>query len=129
MRLTRLTTALALAASAGTTSIALAPTASAEVGRLTFSTTTLSTGSTTSVTLTCEPTGGTHPDAEAACQDLITVNGDISQLPSIGGCAGVSIPVIDSAWGFWSGRFVHYRRQFDNAGCGIVATGGHVFHF
>ncbi|MEU5877720.1 SSI family serine proteinase inhibitor [Spirillospora sp. NPDC047279] len=83
-----------------------------------------------SVTLTCQPTGGTHPDAEAACADLIKANGVIERIPPGGGyCQPVERRVVASATGLWNGRLVSYERSFTNDCYARIATGGHVFHF
>lgn len=138
MRARRLTVAFALTASVGAASVVTAPAASAQIGRLVLTVAPQAGGILTpgdggtakSVTLTCEPTGGTHPDADAACTDLIAADGDIARIPQApAGCAGVWLPVIDSADGFWNGRHIHYSQEFSNAGCGKVQTGGHVFNF
>jgi hypothetical protein len=50
-------------------------------------------------TLTCVPTGGTHPDAQAACDDLIHANGDIANIPPARGvaCPTFVLPVTAGA--------------------------------
>jgi hypothetical protein len=71
------------------------------------------------VTLTCNPTtGGTHPDAEAACADLerahgqpaLTLNDDSDRA-----CPMIYAPVTLTADGVWEGRRVSYERTFPNS--------------
>jgi hypothetical protein len=82
------------------------------------------------VTLTCDPVGGTHPDAKAACADLALADGEIAKIPpAAGGCTGLYDPVTAQASGTWNGRPVSYRQVFTNDGCANMATGGNVFAF
>lgn len=129
MRL-RLITAIALAAGSIAASVAIAPNASAALDSLTLTLTDQYNGAKT-VTLDCEPTGGTHPDADAACSDLIAANGQISQIPPEWGgvCPTYYDPTTASASGYWRGRSVSYQNDFENPCSANVATGGHVFHF
>lgn len=133
MRSVRLMTAMALAAGSITASVAVAPSApAASVARdsLTLSLSSQRIGTRT-VTLTCEPTGGTHPAAAAACADLIAANGDISRIPPFrgGGCGGDYDPADASAVGYWRGLPVAYANRFSNPCVAMVVTGGNVFHF
>ena len=82
-------------------------------------------------TLTCVPTGGTHPDAQAACTDLINANGNINNIPPAQGvfCPAIVLPVTATAAGTWNGFRVSYGRTFVNSCYASVLTGGHVFHF
>ncbi|MES9537856.1 MULTISPECIES: SSI family serine proteinase inhibitor [unclassified Actinomadura] len=84
-----------------------------------------------SVTLECEPTGGTHPDAEAACADLIKAGGDFRKIPRVPGatCPQYYDPVTASVVGRWRGMFISTSARYINAACANVETGGHVFHF
>lgn len=146
MQTSRLTTIVAAAASAVSapvaaavaapwaSAVAAAPAASvphaAPLGAFILRIEPLTTGATKTVTLTCEPTGGTHPDGDATCGDLIAADGDISRIPQAPAfCPFIFKPVIASAHGIWRGRPVGYRKRFGNAECANVATGGHVFHF
>jgi Subtilisin inhibitor-like len=130
MRLSALIRTIA-AAAALTAAIALAaPPAFAQTGRMILRITALTTGASRTVSLTCEPTGGTHPDAAAACQALIAADGDISRIPRFPAlCINVHDPVVASAFGIWNGHIVGYYRRFENAGCANISTGLHVFDF
>lgn len=79
-----------------------------------------------------EPAGGTHPDARAACLDLIKVGADIAAIPSEQppvGCPGIRFPVVASATGTWAGHTETYRMEFSNGCQAKATTGGRVFHF
>lgn len=129
MRVARMLSVLTATASLGTATVFAAP-AYAQTGSLTLVITPLTGGAARSVTLTCEPVGGTHPDAGAACAALTAANGDISRVPrEYAYCTFIYRPVIASASGTWNGRPVSYSRQFSNDGCANATTGGHVFHF
>jgi hypothetical protein len=111
--------------------VAAAQPASAAVGSLTLSITPDKTGIPKTVTLTCQPTGGTHPDGEAACTDLAKVSGQISWIPRLPGyyCLSLYDPVTASANGVWNGRPISYSQKFTNSCEANISTGGHVFHF
>lgn len=125
--------AVAALAVVGTVALATPADAStALASRLTLSITPESStgGPGRTVTLTCEPTGGTHPDAAAACADLIKANGDIKRIPPAkGNCLPVEIRVIAKASGIWQGRQIAYSQSFTNDCYANKGTGGHVFHF
>lgn len=109
-----------------------APAASADepVGSYTLDIKSLINFQITEVTLTCEPTGGNHPDADAACADLAAANGDISAIPSLPGSCGWNSPVAINAFGTWAGQSEAYGGgRFDNLCDANLATGGHVFNF
>ncbi|MGP4020422.1 SSI family serine proteinase inhibitor [Saccharopolyspora sp. 5N708] len=79
--------------------------------------------------LTCEPAGGSHPHASAACQTLDAVNGDFNLLS--GGhsmCPLVYKPVKLTAKGNWHGRPVTFEKTFSND-CVAEAATGKVFAF
>lgn len=102
------------------------------VGELTLTLTYAGTGTVVSqVTLTCEPTGGTHPHAQAACDDLIPVNGQIANIPPESGvaCPTYFLPVYATATGRWAGAADFYHKEFYNVCAATVETGGHVFDF
>jgi hypothetical protein len=123
-------TALMLAAGSVTASATIASADSVGSSSLTLSIFHQTTGVSESVTLTCEPTGGDHPDAAEACDDLIAAGGEISNIPPTNSnCLAVHIPVTARAFGFWQGRFISYSEDFTNEGCARVGTGGHVFNF
>ncbi len=72
-------------------------------------------------TLTCDPPGGTHPDAEAACGALERVRRDpFAPVPAGMLCTQVyGGPQTATITGTWQGRSVHasYRRT---DGCEIA---------
>ncbi|MGD9485925.1 subtilase-type protease inhibitor [Streptomyces sp. TRM70308] len=83
------------------------------------------------VTLSCAPgTGGTHPNAAAACQELIAADGDFENLPGSGErlCPLHYDPVVVTAEGVWNGKRVSYERTFGNA-CAKGSEGRAVFAF
>ncbi|MBO2463324.1 SSI family serine proteinase inhibitor [Actinomadura violacea] len=106
------------------------PANAAITSHLTVSMVAVSDGYTESVTLDCEPTGGTHPDAEAACKDLINANGDFRRIPpEFAACPTYYLPVTASVKGTWHGVPVSTSARYTNGACAKVETGGHVFNF
>lgn len=86
---------------------------------------------TTTVVLTCDPDGGTHPRARDACDSLRAVDGDITRLvPSTGSiCLAVYDPHVTTATGVWQGRRrFHIQRTFVNR-CQMIVSGGAVYDF
>lgn len=82
-----------------------------------------------SVTLTCAPAGGTHPDPKNACELLAKVDGDFTKLSlSPGPCPRVYRPVIAVEQGVWQGRRVAYKKTYGND-CELLAATGAVFKF
>ncbi|MFI0406957.1 SSI family serine proteinase inhibitor [Actinomadura sp. 3N508] len=81
-------------------------------------------------TLTCDPVGGTHKNAAAACAELALADGDISKVPpQRGGCLQVWIPVDAAATGYWKGAPVKpFSKTITNDGCARIYY-GHVFDF
>ncbi|WP_119727513.1 SSI family serine proteinase inhibitor [Thermomonospora amylolytica] len=127
MRGLRSATVLATAAAL---SVTAAPAALADSGRLTLGIRWHNTGATETVTLSCDPVGGTHPDAADACADLAAANGDITRIPPANAvCVAVYEPVTAYASGIWNGRSVYFSKVYTNDACANVATGGNVFHF
>lgn len=111
-------------------SVITAPAALASSSQLTLGVYWHNTGTTKTVTLSCDPVGGTHPDAEDACADLAKVDGDIGQIPPIGdACPTVHDPVTAYAFGSWKGRNVVFGENYPNAACANIFTGGNVFNF
>lgn len=79
--------------------------------------------------LTCEPAGGTHPDAATACKQLAQVNGDFDALDvDPGPCILIWDPVTVTAKGHWRGTAVDYQETFPNS-CVLGRTTGAVFAF
>jgi hypothetical protein len=78
--------------------------------------------------LTCDPAGGSHPEADAACRDLAAAQGDFDKLPGEGrrACPEVYAPVTAAAFGVWRGTPVTYTARYGNA-CELSVTTGPVF--
>ncbi|MFF2779228.1 SSI family serine proteinase inhibitor [Streptomyces sp. NPDC058052] len=79
------------------------------------------------VTLTCDPAGGDHPRAEAACADLDATQGRVER-DSDTACVLLYDPVEVRAEGVWQGRPVSFTRQYGNT-CELNARTGAVFAF
>ncbi len=68
-----------------------------------------------SVVLTCEPTGGTHPKRDKACDVLIRVGGDFSRINSKHqACTLIYAPVDVTVAGSWRGKPVAFRTTYPN---------------
>ncbi|GAA0516386.1 hypothetical protein GCM10011581_46290 [Saccharopolyspora subtropica] len=81
------------------------------------------------VVLTCDPAGGSHPYAPAACQTLQAVNGNLDLLNSGHAmCTLNYAPVTLTARGHWHNRPVTFEKTFPNA-CVAEAATGKVFAF
>ena len=81
-----------------------------------------------SATLTCGPAGGTHPDPQAACAQLIDADGRIEKIPEKEGiCTQQFEPVVLRAHGTWNGEPREFEAEFGNPCFGILATGGVIF--
>lgn len=82
------------------------------------------------VALQCAPAGGNHPNPEAACADLMTVDGDLNQVggDQTAACTLEYRPVDASVRGHWEGHPVSWDQEFPN-NCTLVTTTGRVFHF
>jgi Subtilisin inhibitor-like len=82
-----------------------------------------------SVTLTCGPSGGTHPRAAEACAELTRSGGDIERASAPGSaCTMMYAPVIAEATGHWQGRPVQFRAEYGNP-CALAARTGTIFRF
>ncbi|WP_158581460.1 SSI family serine proteinase inhibitor [Actinomadura spongiicola] len=82
-------------------------------------------------TLTCEPAGGTHANAEVACAELAKVNGRIKDVPWNRGwlCLQYWEPVDATATGYWRGVPIEpYFETITNDGCARHQH-GHVLNF
>ncbi|WP_078868158.1 SSI family serine proteinase inhibitor [Streptomyces sp. NRRL F-5727] len=79
------------------------------------------------VTLHCDPAGGDHPRAEAACADLDATRGRVER-DSDTACTLLYDPVEVRAEGVWHGRPVSFARQYGNT-CELNARTGAVFAF
>ncbi len=81
------------------------------------------------VLLHCDPPGGSHPAAEAACADLAAAGGDFDALPGDPHrCTKEYDPVTATATGTYNGRPVAWHRTFPNA-CVMDGITGPVFRF
>lgn len=80
--------------------------------------------------LLCDPAGGTHPDAAAACDDIDAANGDFNALPGVPDtiCTFIYAPVTATATGLWHGMPVTFQKTYSNA-CVLQAETGPVFSF
>ncbi|NBH03504.1 SSI family serine proteinase inhibitor [Amycolatopsis sp. SID8362] len=91
-------------------------------------------GTAISQTLTCDPEGGTHPNAVQACAELAKVEADFDRLSAKDGADkckeqnGEFHPVRVEAQGIWRGNAVSYRHSFLNS-CWLSANTGTVFQF
>jgi Subtilisin inhibitor-like len=82
-----------------------------------------------SVTLTCGPSGGTHPRAAEACAELSRTGGVIERAPAPGAaCTMIYAPVVAEATGHWDGRPVRFRGEYANQ-CALASKTGTVFRF
>ncbi len=81
------------------------------------------------VILTCDPDGGTHPQASAACNALRSVDGNINALPSDHVfCPLFYAPITATAWGWWQGQWVAFQRTYGNT-CELHRAAKPVFEF
>ncbi len=73
-------------------------------------------------TLTCGPDGGSHTDAEAACDRLRETDGDLESMRTISGpCPRIYDPEHVTILGTWNGRPVYFDQAYPNASC-LLAT-------
>lgn len=86
-------------------------------------------GHSTSVTLACDPAGGSHPQRDRACKTLDSVDGDFDRLPQEQLlCPMIYAPVTASASGHWHARPVIFERGYPNR-CAANAATASVFDF
>lgn len=82
-----------------------------------------------SVNLLCEPSGGSHPKAQAACDELLRSDGDVQAVQDSDAiCTFEYRPVHVTAVGSWRGE----RRSFDHVyanACAMRVDTGSVFQF
>ncbi|GAA2796099.1 SSI family serine proteinase inhibitor [Saccharopolyspora taberi] len=87
-----------------------------------------------SVVLQCDPTGGNHPQAAAACAELHAVDGNFQALDRVrpqgksGGCTKDNRQVKASAVGEWRGRQISHQYSVSNP-CMLHQRTGVVFEF
>ncbi|MEV0403775.1 SSI family serine proteinase inhibitor [Actinoallomurus sp. NPDC050550] len=83
------------------------------------------------VTLQCDPVGGTHPKAEQACADVAKTHGDFklaSDEKNPRACFMIYSPVTTSAEGQLRGEAVKYTARFPNT-CMMRTQTGSIFDF
>jgi hypothetical protein len=74
------------------------------------------TGPAKSVKLACDPPGGSHPNAAAACAVLTAAGGDPSAIePAHHACFLVYAPVTAAVKGIWHGRAVGWQSTYGNS--------------
>lgn len=79
--------------------------------------------------LTCEPTGGTHPQRDHACAVLESVNGDFSRItPRHQMCTLIYAPVDVTVLGTWRGKPVSFHATYPNR-CTANRDSDDVFAF
>jgi hypothetical protein len=82
-----------------------------------------------SVVLTCDPTGGTHPQRDKACAVLSSVGGDFSRITARHqACTLIYAPVDVTVVGTWQGKPVSYRTSYPNR-CAANRDSDDVFAF
>lgn len=106
----------------------LAGTAAAADGELTMTVSPENQTTATALTLTCNPDGGDHPNADAACAEIESAGGDLSALPGEPSllCTFIYDPVTVTATGTWRGQEVNYQETFPNT-CELIRATGSVF--
>jgi len=65
--------------------------------------------------LTCAPSGGTHPQAASACRTLERAAGRFDRIRGRDGvCTMIYRQVTAVAYGSWDGRPVRFEKTYDN---------------
>ncbi len=80
--------------------------------------------------LSCDPAGGTHPEAGWACAEIAMTGGDLTTL-YVGParpCPLIYDPVTVTAHGWWQGQEISYTATFGNK-CMLNVETGPVFAF
>ncbi len=82
------------------------------------------------VALRCDPAGGTHPRARAACSSLNKVDGDFAELPPVAevSCTEIFAPVTAEAKGEYRGRPIRFIHTYGNR-CEAQRSTDDVFMF
>lgn len=83
------------------------------------------------VTLQCDPPGGTHPKAAEACADVAKAGGNLALMPASENpraCFMIYSPVTVTAQGAWQGQAVRFTKKFPNT-CVMHDKTGSVFDF
>ncbi|GAA1932864.1 SSI family serine proteinase inhibitor [Kitasatospora viridis] len=124
-------TVAAAALLAGAAPLAAADTPAPDLLLLTVAGTAPNTAAARTATLDCDGAtpAGDHPDAAAACADLLGAQGDFSALtPSHTFCPELYLPVTATAVGLWDGQTVTYQQTFTNT-CALQRATGRIFAF
>ncbi|MDQ1658758.1 MAG: hypothetical protein QOD41_3841 [Cryptosporangiaceae bacterium] len=67
------------------------------------------------VSLSCDPTAGTHPDPADACRILAAAHGDVASIPPANSlCTFEYAPVTVTLRGVWAGSLRSYTGTFAN---------------
>jgi hypothetical protein len=82
------------------------------------------------VTLRCDPPGGTHPKATGACTDLTAAKGNPGAIKPKQDvmCTMIYRPATATAKGTWRGRVVKFTHTYPNS-CVLGVQTGAVFQF
>ncbi|MEU6987204.1 SSI family serine proteinase inhibitor [Streptomyces sp. NPDC046324] len=122
--------AVATATAAGLGLASAADAAPTPPTRIFLTITSGATGDVKEVYLGCGPTGGNHPQAEAACGALDEAGGDFDQLkgPTDMVCPMIYEPVVAEAQGTFDSVPVGWKKSFGNT-CELNAKTGTVFAF
>ncbi|MCO5974660.1 SSI family serine proteinase inhibitor [Actinoallomurus soli] len=91
----------------------------------------MGSGTPRTVTLQCDPVGGTHPKAAQACADLDKAGNDLTIAPdrkNPRACFMIYSPVTVSAEGQWRGRPVKLTGQYPNT-CVLRDKTASIFDF
>lgn len=79
--------------------------------------------------LDCNPPGGTHPNAAAACADLQAAHGNVHAVRGNHHlCPEIYQPVTAQATGTWEGRQINFTATYPNE-CHLHTSTGAVFQF
>jgi Subtilisin inhibitor-like len=83
---------------------------------------------TRTVTLSCDPPGGRHPDPARACSELDGSGGKFAHAPDGRMCTQIYAPVVAEAKGRWHGAPVSFHAHYAND-CVMHSRTGTVFAF
>jgi hypothetical protein len=86
-------------------------------------------GYATAVILTCDPSGGPHPNPAQACDTLKRVGGKPSNIrPGRTMCMMLYAPITAQITGTWKGRRINWSKTYGNA-CEMNRANGVLFVF
>ena len=110
--------------------IVVAPSASATAEPSFFELSVQAQDDTSAATLGCEPPGGSHSNADAACAALAAAGGDFSKLTGQPGifCPDIFDPVTAQARGQYRGAPVAFEQTYPNR-CDLDRQTAPVFQF